>query len=508
MAFPVGAAVAVVVIIIRALASAGENKAPASTTTPAAPVSRGTSTFWQDSGAAGTLIFQLILLGFALGMTGAGLDLGNAVLLALGLGAAWLLFPAWVARVVLAPLGLARLAYFSAWLSRVEWRRDRPGGPALVAAWALAQQRAPWPSTIAWVEGKLTGSKRALQGSGVVAWGLLEAAKGKPDSAREWLESVLMFDPRVAPEQVRRVAAEWLACDAAARGDWKRVKELTSNRKWPASRALTLLDALAGRLLGERVPTNAGLWLWWALAPRRAWTWSFVRRVTARPAVPPRPDQALPQVPEALDGLGRATFVTVALRQAGTPPLASVVEVARAWERALDEQLRSKLFARAMLLGGGEPDEALGEVRGLVEKALAPLLPLNLAGAGGPLPQLLEAAALSRKDQLFSELEDRMNRMDARKHDGRELPQLEEWREFMALKKRYRQTLEAGGAADASLAFSVIRDKLVNFGVWLYNVRAEKPLANAIFRMLEAEAVSMGDSESERLNKKNAACDL
>jgi hypothetical protein len=48
----------------------------------------------------------------------------------------------------------------------------------------------------------------------------------------------------------------------------------------------------------------------------------------------------------------------------------------------------------------------------------------------------------------------------------------------------------------------------VNFAVWLYNDRTEKPLANAIFRLLEAEAVALGDAESERLNKKNSNCDL
>ena len=101
-----------------------------------------------------------------------------------------------------------------------------------------------------------------------------------------------------------------------------------------------------------------------------------------------------------------------------------------------------------------------------------------------------------------------MNRMEQRKLGNKELPQLEEWRELLALRGLYRQACEAGSQGDHSLAHSIIRDKLVNFGVWLYNVRVEKPVANAIFRMLEAEAVALGDSDSEKLNKKNAACDL
>jgi hypothetical protein len=102
-----------------------------------------------------------------------------------------------------------------------------------------------------------------------------------------------------------------------------------------------------------------------------------------------------------------------------------------------------------------------------------------------------------------------MNRMEQRKLAQRELPQLEEWNEFLSLRALYRQACDASASlSDLSLAHSIIRDKLVNFAVWLYNDRTEKPLANAIFRLLEAEAVALGDAESERLNKKNSNCDL
>lgn len=506
---PVGAIFVAVVLGLRALNAANNNSSGAPAT-PAAtvPVSRGSSTFWQDTGAAGTIVFQLILLGMAMGLISVGLETGSGVALSFGLGAAWLLFPAWIARNILAPLGFVRLAYFTAYLSRVEWRRDKPGGPALLAAWALAQQEKPWPSSIAWVERKLTSSKAALQGSGVVAFGLLEAAKGRHESAREWLDSVLMFDPRVAPPQVRAVAAEWLATDAAARGDWKRVKAIADNRKWPGSRTLTLLSALAGRMRGEALPTNAGLWLWWLFAPRRLWTFSFVKKAAARQGQPATPEPSLPAAPDVLEPMARATYLTLALKGHATPSASSVIEVARAWEAALGNDVRSKLFLRATLVGGGEPDAAVDEVRQLVEEALGPLLPAKLNGVSGALPSLIESAAQTRKDELYSQLEERMNRMDARKLDNKELPQLEEWREVLGLRALYRQACESGTAGDHSLAHSIIRDKFVNFGVWLYNVRVEKPVANAIFRLLEAEAVALGDSDSEKLNKKNAACDL
>jgi hypothetical protein len=504
---PVGAIVAVVVLALRAVNASQNGKATPATPAVAAPTSRGSTTYWGDSGAAGTLVFQMILLGVASGLVTVGVQTGNGVALTSGLAACYLLFPAWIARSVFAPLGFVRLAYFTASLSRVEWRRDKPGGPALIAAWALAQQDKPWPSTIAWVEKRLTSSKSALQGSGVVAFGLLEAAKGRLDTARDWLDSVLMFDPRVAPTQVRAVAAAWLATDAAARGDWKRVKAIAENKKWPGSPSLTLLGALAGRMLGEPLPTNAGLWFWWLLAPRRMWTRGFVQQATQHRAVA-QASETLPAPPTTLDAIGRATFLTLALKGQPSPGAASVVEVARAWEAAFGSDVRSRLFVRATLVGGGEPDAAVEEVRQLVQQALGPLLPGKLTGVSGELPGLIEAAAQARRDALSSELEERMNRMDGRKLGNKELPQLEEWREFLALRALYRQSCEAGTLGDHSLAHSIIRDKLVNFGVWLYNVRVERPVANAIFRMLEAEAVALGDSDAERLNKKNGGCDL
>ncbi|MBL8914536.1 MAG: hypothetical protein JNM17_27780 [Archangium sp.] len=517
---PVGGIVAAIVIAIRAI-NAAQNKDGATTTSSSGVVqtSRGSSTFWSDPGAGGTIVWQLILLGMAFAGTGIAMETASGVALTFGLLGWWLLLPAWFARVVFAPLGMVRLAYFSCQFSRVTWRRDKPGGPAMIAAWGLAQQDKPSPSTIAWLEKVLSANKhRALQASGVVARGLLEAAKGNKEAARQWLDSVLLFDPRVAPSHVRVVAAEWLATDAAARADWKRVKDIAKNPKWAASAQLHLLGAVAGRMLGDAMPTTAGLWMWWLFAPRRLWTFSFVRKAAAMTPQPQAPEGALPDVPAELDAISsadasagavaRATFLTLALKQ-GAPSATAVINVARTWERALDNELRSKLFARSMLIGGGEPDEAISEVRQLIEAELGKLLPAKLSGTHGDLPALIDTAVQSRREQLNNELEDKMRRMDDRKVNAREIPQLEEWHDFMLLRALYRQAVDtASNQGDVSLSHSIIRDKLVNFAVWLYNVRNEKPVANAIFRMLETEAVVLGDADAEKLNKKNAACDL
>ncbi|MFT3710577.1 MAG: hypothetical protein QM817_23375 [Archangium sp.] len=510
---PVGGIIAAVVIALRAINAAqnksGESTPPTATTAAVAQTSRGSTSFWQDPSAAGTVVWSLILYGLATPLTIMSFEMGSPFMLVCGLSAWILLFPAWFARVVFAPLGMARLAYATAHLSRITWRRDKPGGPAMVAAWALVQQEKPWPSSLAWLDKKLAESKTALQASGVVARGLLEAAKGNRESARLWLDSVLLFDPRVAPRHVRVVAAEWLATDAASRGDWKRVDEIVAAKKWPVTRTLTLLASVSDRMLGKGTTTTAGLWLWWAVAPRRLWTWRFVRRAAAVRFASAQPEMALPEPPQQLEPMARATYLTLALKQGSAPSAHAVVEVARAWEAALAGDVRSKLFARSMLIGGGEPDEAIAEVRELIEGALAPLLPAKLNGVVGDVPALIDTAVQTRRDKLHNELEDKMSRMEQRKLANKPIPQLEEWHDFILLRALYRQAIDAAGSVgDYSLAHSIIRDKLVNVGVWLYNVRVEKPMGNAFFRLLETEAVVLGDADSEKLNKKNAACDL
>lgn len=507
---PIGAIVAAVVLGLRAINAASNNGNESSPGQPT-PVSRGSVTFWSDSGAAGTIVFQLILLGMMTGLIVSGLETQSLVLLSFGVASFVFLFPWWVTRKVLVPLGLARLAYLVSWLSRVAWRRDKPGGPALAAAWALVQSDEPWKSSIAWVEQKLAATPRALQGSTVVATGLLEAAKGNHDTARAWLESALMFDPRVAPKHVLRIAAEWLATDAAAAGDWERVKKIAANKHLPFTRTLSLLEAIAGRMQGEPLPTTAGLWFWWLLAPRRLWSWSMVRQAARAQVTRERPHGSdLPAVPKELElgDVGAALFLHRSLRSRFAPGAADVVAVARAWEAALGGALRQKLFERATLIGGGDPDAAISEVRALVEKELAPLVPQNLTGVGGELPLLVTHAVSARRDELMESLEERIDRMDRRKLERRELPVVEEWRELLALRATYTEICATGGLAERSLAHSIIKDKLVNFGVWLFNERLERPMANAIFRFLETEAVSVGDVEAERLNSKNAACGL
>ena len=474
---------------------------------PTPSTSRGTHDFWNDGGAGATVAFQLFLLLFLIGGW-VGVSEAQPVAIALGLGGGVLLFPWWVARRVLVPLGLARSAYRLAWFSRVTWRRDKPGGPALAAAWALARARAPASKDLAWVEAKLGASKRALQASSVAALGLLAAAKGQRAEARRLLESVFRFDRRIAVRAVRVISAEWLATDAASEGRWDRIEALATDRSTPWTPTLLLLRQVATLELGEPVPPWR-LWAAWLLAPHRLRTFSFVRRAARRPSTVETAAEGIPAPSPGFDALGAALHAhrAFALRE---PSAREVASFAQAWERALGEaSLRDRLFQRATVLGGGDPDGALDEVRALVEaelgaRATAP----RDEHSASPMPELLDRALYSRREELYAELEDRMTRMNRRKQERRDLPPAEEWREFTSLTRTYEALCALGGASERAVAHSIIRDRLVNFAVWLFNVRVEKPLANAIFRYLESEAISLNDPGAAELNRENAACGL
>ena len=195
---PLGA----VFLIIRLVARAASGSWSATAQAPA--TSRGSYDFQGDSGAFGTVMLQLALCGALTSSTAAFFrESWASALIAVPSFVA--LFPWFTTRRLLVPLGLAKTAYLVCRASRVTWREDKPGGPALAAAWALARKSKPSPQDIAWVERKLGEGASALHASGIVAMGLLAAAKGELVEARRLLESIETIDERIAIRPVRRV---------------------------------------------------------------------------------------------------------------------------------------------------------------------------------------------------------------------------------------------------------------------------------------------------------------
>jgi hypothetical protein len=188
---------------------------------------------------------------------------------------------------------------------------------------------------------------------------------------------------------------------------------------------------------------------------------------------------------------------------------AQLRQLASDWEGVLAaDKTLLQLADRCAALSGGDVDVTLGRVRELLETELAKLSERAKGTAGGEAPSLLRGGMSQRRDELYERLERLMESMDRRKVDKRALDILSEWRECVMVRGLYAELVQDVDLSERHAVFSVVRDRLVNYAVWLYNDRAERGVANALFRFLWTEAVSVGDEASAKLNQKNAECPL
>jgi hypothetical protein len=423
------------------------------------------------------------------------------------------------ARFVLIPLGLARMAY---WLTRtadVVFRIDRHGGASTAAAWALCRQSPPDDETVDWLTRKLA-EQAPLGGAGILASGLLLAARGDVDGARTLIASVADVDERVCPPEARRLANAWLAADAAERGQWARVAELGQTLD-QGGRLAWLLSAIAQSLLLEPMaPGKLGLWLRWALAPRRRATLPLVRRaLSALDGTFIEPEGDAPLAPAADvpgdDAIGTALSLhtSVLTRPSGALRPDDVRAAGQAWDHALlDKETRGLLLKRSMILGAGTADGVLARMRTAVEDDLAAavlasgmkLVDLGGLGAG-------ETASRVRarlRDRLLTEIEAASDALRRRTDDKRGLPGPDEWREFANLRALYERGVSSAGTELRRLAFVKVYPDANSFAVWLFNDHRQRPLGNAIFRWLLAEATALDDSRAVALLTKNVNCGI
>lgn len=501
---------------------------------------------------------NLAWMAFAPAAVGLGIALATgAVWTAPLLAAALVGLAPWpFARWVLIPLGLHRAAWLAASVSDWTFRLDKRGGGALAAAWALCRARGRDDAAAAWVEERLrgapapvedpaeakaalrqaSGSFEPLRGAGVAAMAMLAAYRGDREGARALFESVGTFAEGACPPEAHRVAARWLAADAAAHGDWREVADLAEGARgeiWEPS-DLGLLGAVAARLLGEAgAPSDVGLWLRWAAAPHRRATLPLVRRALARrdrprPAAADGPELRAARVREGdLWGRAVALHATLLLRGGGRVTGEELRRLGGAWDAAFeDERATSELHERARIIGGAgqgagqaspraaalapSPEAALGALRRSVVEDLAAMaraarLPHE---AWEDLGETLNRANRLLRDELLSELELTCDRLRRRVDEHRELPPADEWREWIALRAQYERAAEMVGMELRRLAFPKVDSDVCHFAVWLFNVRRQRPMANAMFRWLLAEAEALGDERAADLQRKNASCGI
>ncbi|WP_437778112.1 hypothetical protein [Sorangium sp. So ce1097] len=504
-------------VVVRAIVEVAARKAA-----PGAP-SRGAA---GASRTPVTIVLVPIAVPLAIGLA-AG-QLWCALLLA---PLAPLIAPWLVARHAIIPLGLPRAAYYVALLSDWTWRADRRGGAALAAAWALCRARRPDPAAEAWISERLEGTGQRdgagrggdggaaavgtepLRGAGVAAGAMLAAFRGDTEGARALFASVASLDERACPREARRIAAGWLAAEAAARGDWAAVIERAADG---GGRATALLGAAAARLLGEpAAPGALELWLRWLAAPRRRAALPLVRRALAAGGGAPRPEPEEPEPCAARVAEGdlwsRAVLLhaTLLLRPRGKVSGDDLRRLGGAWDAALeDERAQAELRERALSLGASGAQAALGPLARAVEEDLA----AALRAARVPLAEWDDlGATIGRtrrrlRDELLSEVEIACDALRRRVDERRELPALSEWREWTALRAQYEAAAELVGAEFRRLAFPKLHADVCHAAVWLFNTRKERAIGNAMFRWLLAEAEALEDSRLAGLQRANVAC--
>ncbi|MDC0684254.1 hypothetical protein [Sorangium atrum] len=433
------------------------------------------------------------------------------------------------ARHVIIPLGLPRAAYCVAWLSDWTFRADRRGGAALAAAWALCRARKPDAAVEAWVSERIErGGERIgagpapsptspsavpLRGAGIAAGAMLAAHRGDVEGARALFDSVASLDERACPREARRIAAGWLAAEAASRGDWAAVSAHACVR---GGRALSLLGAVAARLLGEEpAPGALELWLRWLIAPHRRATLPLVRRALAAGAGAPRPEPEAPEPCAAKVAEGdlwsRAVLLHAALllRPRGQVSGDDLRRLGGAWDAALDdERAQAELRERAASLGASGAQAALGPLARAVEEDLAATLRAARVPreAWDDLGATIGRTHRRLRDELLSEVEIACDALRRRVDERRELPPLSEWREWTSLRAQYEAAAVLVGTEFRRLAFPKLHADVCHAAVWLFNTRKERAIANGMFRWLLAEAEALGDSRLTGLQRGNVEC--
>jgi hypothetical protein len=355
-----------------------------------------------------------------------------------------------------------------------------------------------------------------LGARGLAAGGLLAACRGDEAQARALLDGVVALEEGAAPAIAQRLAASWLAAEAAERGDWARVEALCE-RSSRRSAATRFLGHAAVRLRDRDWPTSDGkLYWWWLCSGRWVALWPLLRRALAVPL--DRMEEA--QKPESIEPPPSGDRVADALRLhalvlgRGAEQLRAedLGCLGRAWDEARrDPALRRHAAERALVLGAPSSQSGERAIERVVHAAEEDLA--AVARAAGialscvePAGETVEAAARRLRNELLSALELASGAVRRRVEELRELPALDEWREWTALRRQAEEAARLGGLSLRRLAFPTLHSDLCKWAVWLWNVRRERVVAHAIFTWLLDEARAVGDQSAVELQEKNTRC--
>jgi hypothetical protein len=422
-------------------------------------------------------------------------EVASAVLHVVAFALIWAPTP--LVRWIVVPLRMPRTAY---WTVRICFPlgliKETEAGAVVYGALALART-SPSDEAISWLERKLRNAE-TIQGSGVVAAGLLAALRKDVDQARGLLTIADRMHARLIPQSMRLIARDWLVVDAARVGNWHRVIRLgrhgMTRLRWSYSMA-----RIGERLTGDpKAWHNWQLWPCFLWAPRRRVTYPLFRRALRVPVRRPVSPDAPPRttgLPVTLGGLARA------LERANAHDGELLAQSIDAVDRDLD-CVHEMIEQRLGVLGGrGDAGSVLAQFRQRLIDLVTPLIEDDpyLARAAEP-DSIMEQAVWQVRRRLLGDIDARCKDYRERTAGEGSLDLVAEWEAWARLTSSANRLLELDLAAE-NILFQMVYAPVCNFAVYQHNGRKRIALAHDMFVWLLAYA--QGAPEARQLLAKN-----
>ncbi len=416
---------------------------------------------------------------------------------------AWLVLmelPGVVLAWVIVPLKLPRAAY---WFARVMVPYATVRAPRAGAAFygLLALMRRGEPTRLERQSFAIYLSKRSLgphYGMEIAAHGLLAAATGDVERARDLLRAVSRMKSDHCPWIARRMARRWLVADALTRGDLEAAMLETARRPGWAGWA----DLVGFELRWRRYPHTFPLMVQrpfaWVFAGRRVATWRWLRDVVDRNAATVAPAAAGDALVDAL-ACHRALLTTSPTTRGWGALLG---ETFARWDAAAaNPALDARVRQRSMALGVTVEGATL--LDGLLLAAGDDLAAV-VRGTTAPLPMLTEGTIGERV--LWAAREDDLAEVEALvgalRDRQQELDPVDEWRELSRVQTAVERAARRHGAALRMDLCDVAFNGVTDWAVVLFNDRGQRPMAHEAFRWAKDLAEGVCTEETWTL-----ACD-
>jgi hypothetical protein len=433
---------------------------------------------------------KIVLLAFLLGMAAATSLVGMAFLAPVIIV---LVVPGPLLRRIVVPLGMPRVAYWTArWFWPIEVINGAGAGAALYGALALARRPSSTQAmarSIDWLEQRVNRAQ-PVRGASVVAAGLLAALRGDRQPARCLFLIADTMHRKFIPRRVRAIARDWLVVDAARTGNWREVIRLGRRAYDDRLRWSYAVARIGERLIGDpRGCRDWQLYLCWMFAPRRRATFALLRRALAVPRTP-RQAAAEPAVaeelPEALANLARSLENRCV--HDGPSFAASVCAV----DAALDGSATRALVQQRLHALGAKPDAdaVMSGLRTRLTDVLVPLIEASpkLASGENRGPMLDQAKELVRI-RLFRDIEAQCKDYGDRLKGESSLTAIAEWAVWAVTRDAANRLLELAPESEIAL-FHAMYVPVCNFAVFQHNKCMRRALANEIYSWLHRHSQS------------------